>query len=202
MIQTESRFEDRLLAELKQVVAARAGTADVSPARVHPTVKRRRLALVGAFGAVGAVASLVFAVTPGGGIPAYAVSRSADGTVTVTANYLGDPTQANRELRRAGVRAVVLPAVPAASCPAGDQGRKVPAEKGGQGTTILVTHMVGSKQVQVRWQLDSIVPGALLVLSPQRDEATGDMVMTVDEYYEPGPRCVVQGTKGLVPVPP
>lgn len=128
-------------------------------------------------------------------------STGADGTVTVTANYLGNPAEANQQLRRAGVRAVVLPAVPAADCPASDQGTKVPGADGGQGNTILVTHMATSKRVQVRWQVDSIRPGTLLVLSPQRDEASGEMVMAVDQYYQPGPRCVANGTAGLIPVP-
>ena len=83
----------------------------------------------------------------------------------------------------------------------GDRGTKVPGEDGGQGSTILVTHMGGSKRVQVRWALDSVRPGTLLVLSPQVNDATGELVMTIDQYYQPGPRCVVQGTAGLVPVP-
>src|SRR5215475_9923493 len=118
--QSESRFEDRLLAELRQVVVARATKDPDSATAPHPALLRRpvthrRLALAGAFAAAGTAATVLVALAPGTSTPAYAVSTSADGTVTVTANYLGDPAEANKELRRAGVRAVVLPAVPAAS---------------------------------------------------------------------------------------
>jgi hypothetical protein len=206
MIQAESRFEDRLLTELKQIVAVRAtagsgGALAPRPVSSGRRVSRRRLALVSGFGAVGATASVVFALMPGGGQPAYAVSTNPDGTVTVTANYLGSPAEANQQLRRAGVSAVVLPAVPAADCPAADRGTTVPGADGGSDTPMLVTHMGTSKRVQVRWQRNDIDPGKLLVLAPQVDQATGEMVMTIDYYYQPGPRCVVAGTAGLVPVP-
>ncbi|GAA4728042.1 hypothetical protein [Phytohabitans rumicis] len=203
MIQSvESRFEDRLLAELKQVVAQRSHSAgSAQPAASRPPVPRRRLVLAGAVGAMGVAATALVTLTPGGGVPAYAMSTSDDGTVVVTANYLGDPAEVNAELRRAGVPAVVLPAVPAAQCPAADRGSKVPGHAGGQGATILVTNMGLGKHVQVRWTLDSVPDGTLLVLSPQLDDATGEMVMTIDHFYEPGPRCIVKGIAGLVPVP-
>lgn len=207
MIQkVESRFEDRLLGELMQVVAAREaegsrGAESARPAATRPPVARRRLALAGAVGGVGAAAAVLVALTPGAGTPAYAVSTSDDGTVVVTANYLGDPAEVNEELRRAGVPAVVLPAVPAAQCPGTDQGSKVPGDAGGQGATILVTNMGLGKHVEVRWTLDSVPAGTLLVLSPQMDDGTGEMVMTIDHFYQPGPRCIVKGIAGLVPVP-
>jgi hypothetical protein len=202
----DSRFEDRLLAELKRVVAARA--MDAAPgarAPRHQPVRRaavrRKLAIAGPFALVGAAVPVAYALTPGAGTPAYAVSTNRDGTVTVAANYLGDPAEANHELRRAGVRAIVLPAVPAASCPAQDRGTKVPAADGGQGNTIVATQVGASKRVQVRWRPDSIRPGTLLVLSPQRYGATGELVITIDHYYQPGPRCVAMGVSMNAPVP-
>ena len=70
MIQAESRFEDRLLTELKQVVAARAA-ADLGGARTpYPDVpvrrvNRRRLALAGAAASIALATAVVFAFAAG-----------------------------------------------------------------------------------------------------------------------------------------
>lgn len=101
---TPTQFEDRLLAELRQVVATRPEPAAVSPPRRAP---RPRL-LAGAATATAAAAAVVAVAASGGGAsPAYAVDRQADGSVTVTISSLRDADGLERKLRAAGVPAVV-----------------------------------------------------------------------------------------------
>lgn len=90
-------FEERLLAELKARVAERAATA-----RAARRPYRRRLLLGVAVAAVAVAAG----VTPftGTDSPAYAISRNADGTVTVRINEFRHPERLEADLRRQGVR--------------------------------------------------------------------------------------------------
>src|SRR5437763_7837626 len=119
------RFEERLLSELKRVVTERTADAATNTAPASRR-SRPRLAFAGAVAVAGGAAVVAVAVASGGGTPAYAVTTSSGGVVWVTANYLGDPAEANRELHRAGVPVVVMPAVPADRCPADERGRVVP----------------------------------------------------------------------------
>lgn len=103
MMTTPERFEDRLLHELRQVVADRPAPV----AAAHTRSNRTRLA----FGGVGvAAATAVFAViaTTGDVTPsAYAVQPHASGAVTVSIHSLSDASGLQRALRAAGVPAVV-----------------------------------------------------------------------------------------------
>jgi hypothetical protein len=105
-------FEERLLSELRRVVAERPApqlTIAPTPSRFTP----RRLAMAG--GAAGALGlALAVALPSGSGSPdqAWAVSPNPDGTVTVTIETLKDADGLERELIAAGVPADVryLPA--------------------------------------------------------------------------------------------
>jgi hypothetical protein len=101
---THTQFEDRLLAELRQVVAAR-----VASELVEVTRPRRvpRLLLGGAVTA--ALSGTLFLVAAGGDRvpPAFAVDRQPDGSVAVTINRLSDADALERQLRAAGIAAVV-----------------------------------------------------------------------------------------------
>jgi hypothetical protein len=102
---TPTTFEDRLLTELRAVVAARPTPEAVTfpPAR---RARRTRLAL--AAGAVAATVAGVFVATGGdSAAPAYAVERQSDGSVTVEINSLRDAAGLQEKLRAAGIRAVV-----------------------------------------------------------------------------------------------
>jgi hypothetical protein len=98
-------FEDRLLAELRAVVAARPApeTAGPAPSRHVP---RARLVLTA--GAVAATVAGVFVATGGDtAAPAYAVEKQSDGSVTVEIRSLRDAAGLQEKLRAAGIPAVV-----------------------------------------------------------------------------------------------
>jgi hypothetical protein len=100
---TANRFEDRLLHELREIVAARPARAVVT--RRRP--RRRRLTLAGV-SAAAAAAAVAIVVTGGEVTPsAYAVQPRADGSVTVAIRSLRDAAGLERSLRAAGVPAVV-----------------------------------------------------------------------------------------------
>ncbi|MEU5865582.1 MULTISPECIES: hypothetical protein [unclassified Nonomuraea] len=95
-------FEERLLHALKEEMAT--GTQPV----VTPVVRRPRWRLVGLTAAAGVAAVATVAATGlfGGG-PAYAVTGTADGGVSVEINAFRDPGGLASELAAAGVKAVV-----------------------------------------------------------------------------------------------
>src|SRR5512132_3410525 len=100
-------FEERLLHELRAVVAARPapGPAPASaPARQRA---RRRLVLAGAGGVAAVLAAVAIFAGGGGTESAYAVTPRADGSVTVKISRLSDAAGLQRALRDAGVPAVV-----------------------------------------------------------------------------------------------
>jgi hypothetical protein len=112
---TRTTFEDRLLAELRTVVAERPAPAVTGATRRAPRVPRARLALAG--GAVAAAAVAALATTGGGGAtPAYAVVRNLDGSVTVQVKSLRDAAGLEQKLRAAGIPAVVDYAPPGKTC--------------------------------------------------------------------------------------
>ena len=104
-----SNFEERLLNELRDVVAA--GPVDRGQRR--PVWRGPRLVLAGGLAALLAAAAGagVFLLTAGTQA-AYAVTRNADGTITVEIDSLTDAAGLEAKLRAAGVSAVVeyLPA--------------------------------------------------------------------------------------------
>jgi hypothetical protein len=127
-----TNFEERLLQQLRQVVAERpAPTRAVASAPTPPRTRRRRFVLAGA-GGVAAVAAAVAIIASSGGVTesAYAVTPRADGSVTVKISSLSDADGLQRALRAAGVPAVVrysgatdCPAPAVGSAPtAGDEG--------------------------------------------------------------------------------
>ena len=116
---TSLTFEDRLLAELRQVVAANPAP----PASRRRVAVPQRLLLVAAGAASAALAALI--VAGGGGSSAYALERQSDGSVTVHINSLSDASGLEGSLRRAGIPAVVdyTPnCVPATAVPPKDGG--------------------------------------------------------------------------------
>jgi len=88
-------FEDRLLVELRHVVAARP----------EPAPRRGKLVWAGATAALAAIAAAIVVTLSGGA--AYAVESEPDGKVTVQVKDLSDAAGLQRELREAGVPATV-----------------------------------------------------------------------------------------------
>jgi hypothetical protein len=103
------QFEDRLLAQLRQVVAERPAPA-FPPARRGP--RRSRLIAAGAGGAAALAAVAIVASSGDVTSNAYAVEPGSDGDVTVQIHDLSDAAGLQQSLREAGIPAVVsyLPA--------------------------------------------------------------------------------------------
>jgi hypothetical protein len=113
-------FEQRLLRELRQVVAE---APRLSPEPERPAAARssfgRRLSLALAGGAAAAIAiAITGALSLGGGEPskAWAVDRNPDGTVTVWIDSLSDAAGLQRKLNEAGVPALVQYLPPGKTC--------------------------------------------------------------------------------------
>jgi hypothetical protein len=105
MMTVPERFEDRLLQELRRIVADRPEPKAVEQRRAP----RRRLALGGAVVAIGAATICVAIIASSGDVTpsAYAVEPQANGAVTVSIHTLSDASGLQRSLRAAGVPAVV-----------------------------------------------------------------------------------------------
>ena len=97
------RFEDRLLEQLRQVVADHPVPHVAATRRPH----RTRLALAGVGVAAAAAAVAVVATSNDRSHSAYAVQPQADGAVTVTIHSLSDANGLQGSLRAAGIPAVV-----------------------------------------------------------------------------------------------
>ncbi len=122
-------FEDRLLTELRHVVATR-------PAPATP----RRGKLIALAATAGAAIAAAVAVALGGGSAAYAVEPGADGSVTVSIHDLSDAAGLQSALRDAGVPAVVTysASAPSACGGAGVAPAGPPSEtRGGEGPTTI-----------------------------------------------------------------
>lgn len=101
---TTTHFEDRLLQQLRQIVAENPDPGVAGAAQRAP--RRTRLALAGAGVAAASAVAIVATssdVTPS----AYAVQPRADGSVSVRIRSLSDAAGLQRSLRDAGVPAVV-----------------------------------------------------------------------------------------------
>jgi hypothetical protein len=106
----ETRFEDRLLTELRAHVARNRPEPAPTPRR-RPLLRPAPIAAAGAVLATAAVA-VVIATGGDGASPAYAVTPQSNGSVTVSVKSLDDADGLQQALRDAGVNAVVrtLPA--------------------------------------------------------------------------------------------
>src|SRR5215470_15193483 len=98
-----NHFEDRLLEQLRHVVAEQPMlAATASPRRSH-----RRLALAGAGCAAALAAVAIVAGSGGNTTSAYAVDAQGDGAVEVSINKLDDPAGLQSSLEENGIPAVV-----------------------------------------------------------------------------------------------
>jgi hypothetical protein len=101
-------FEERLLSELRQVVAERAATPSGGrPARILGWRLQLRPAAVGVVAVVALAVAAVVGLPLLRDTPAYAVSSARDGTVTVRINELRDADGLERQLERHGIPAEV-----------------------------------------------------------------------------------------------
>jgi hypothetical protein len=133
-------FEERLLAELRRVVAAGLVAAGPEPAlagegatRYPRSWRRRALALAGGLAAVAIAAVAVLSLGGGGDGTAWAVTRNDDGTVTVEINSLRDADGLERKLRAAGIPAVVRYLPEGKACAATQAGPAFPPSPDAKG---------------------------------------------------------------------
>lgn len=117
-------FEQRLLRELRQVVADNSPSAPAERETVARPARLGRGLRIGL--AAGAAAAAVIAVVSavsiggGGGSKAWAVSRNPDGTVTVQIRSLADADGLQRKLAESGIRALVQYVPPGKTCADGE----------------------------------------------------------------------------------
>ncbi|NUT48177.1 MAG: hypothetical protein HOV94_12835, partial [Saccharothrix sp.] len=136
-------------------------TVPQRPATTRRHGVRRAVGIGGTALGVAGVIALTSAVLTGG-TPAYAVSKDADGVVTVSITDLTGVTGANEELRRLGVRAVAVPmrdgCVDLADLP-------VDPDSQGTGITSTVSTVDGVDSGSVTFEADSIPEGDTLLLA-------------------------------------
>jgi hypothetical protein len=122
-------FEQRLLRELRQVVADnRQAALSVPETPARPAVFGRGLRIaLAATAAAAAAAAIVSGLSIGGGSDgkAWAVDRNPDGSVTVRIDSLSDAAGLERKLNEAGVPALVQYLPPGKMC-AGEEPARPP----------------------------------------------------------------------------
>jgi hypothetical protein len=189
-------FEERLLAELRGLVVERG--SDVghrsSGHRGRRAVHPRRFAL-----AVG-IAALVVGIGMTGLLSrygdgtqsAYAVTRNANGSVTVEVRSLRDAAGLQRALRLAGVPAVVVYAPPGKMC---RRGWVHPAR-----LHQMRTSEVGWSHGVVRFTIDRVPPGDTLVITTSGNAPSSHRrvrgALTIGVARGPVGRCVLVPATG------
>jgi hypothetical protein len=176
---TRGGFEERLLNELRSMVATSATARSERPRTRIGAPSRRRLALAGGLAALLAVAAGAgVPFLTGGASPAYAVTKNDDGTVTVEISSLGDAAGLERKLRDAGIRAVVQYLPPGKACkqpwPTATPGDH--ATKGGpEGTAIKggVAHSEGHTRFTISKNLPADETLVIMTQVGGPSEATG-----------------------------
>ncbi|MFD1543957.1 hypothetical protein [Nonomuraea guangzhouensis] len=162
-----SNFEERLLSALKDDIAARK--ADMV---VETPVRRRRI--VGLAAAVAAATVVAINVYGGAAAPAFAVTKSADGSVEVRINEFRDPDELAAKLAAAGVTTVVdyLPAGQTCKQPRGEHGAGYGRAENGIGVGRDGTGIV------FRIGKGQVADGQTLVLAVSVDQADKPPIAT------------------------
>lgn len=196
-------FEDRLLHELRNVVAAEAAGEDRRRSRTWGGP--RRLAVTAAAATLVAVAAVAAVeLVSGGPAAAYAVNKNDDGTVTVEISSLTDAAGLQQKLRDAGINAVVQYLPPGKACkqpwPTSTPG--TPSSPGGQSGALRggVEH-TGDR---TRFTISNDLPaGDTLVITTQvggPSEATGPSAIGITlAHGEVQPCEVVDAPPGSPP---
>jgi hypothetical protein len=148
--QETTSFEDRLLAELRQVVAANPRPTTVASGRPALARRwRRPLMVAGGLAAAAVASATVIGFGEDGGATAWAVTPNDDGTVTVVIYSLSDADGLERQLRDAGVPADVKYLPPGKKCADPAPGAPHPGEfgwttaRGGEGEGLPTGGVAG-----------------------------------------------------------
>jgi hypothetical protein len=194
-------FEERLLAELRRVVAERPGPAaaqSTSRSAAAGLWRRRPLALAGGLAAAAAAAALAGVALNGGDGTAWAVERNADGTVTVRIDSLSDADGLERMLAAEGVPALVQ-YLPAGKACAGAPGTGAPLPPPAEGNG-RVTEERGLNEAPAGgsdYSLDRAgtppagEPHGAAVETLVRTEEDGGVEFTIDSARSPGETLVI-----------
>jgi hypothetical protein len=155
-----SNFEERLLTVLKEEIST----------RTHPVAVRRPRRRLAGLTVAGVAAAATVAATLTGvfGSPAYAVTKGADGVVSVEINAFEDPHGLESELADAGIKAVVdyLPFGQTCKGPRG--------EPGGAGGRVTSGVGKSDKGVFFRIEKGQVPAGQTLVLTFSLDRGGAD----------------------------
>lgn len=151
-----SNFEERLLSALKDDIASRKADLVVET----PLRRRRVVGLAAAVAGVAAATLVAMNVYGGAATPAFAVTKSADGSVEVRINEFRLPDELEAELAAAGVKTVVdyLPADQTCKQPRGEHGVTAGRVENGIG--------VGKNDTGIAFRIDKgqVTAGQTLVL--------------------------------------
>jgi hypothetical protein len=128
--------------------------------------------------------------TQGGGTPAYAVTTEPDGTVSVTVNRVDDPAPANRALRAAVDRVVIMRPSAEKDCLVMDRGTVLPVRLIDAYKASQALEKTGEENV-VRVRPKYIPADAVLLLMPVTGSTGEDTRILVNWYAAPGPTCVI-----------
>ena len=177
-----TKFSDQLLADLmSEHGAALHDTGPLTAPRGRPRAVRRAAVLAGGAGTHAAGLTVGLTVFGGGASPAYAVTRHADGTLTVAVWRASGIPDANRELRSLNERVVVVPE--GAGCPSIHSLPAPPVDIKGQ---TLSTLDVNKESATVN--AHGIPAGDVLVLGVS---STGNnMSVSAALTRAPAPSCV------------
>jgi hypothetical protein len=179
---TMTNFSDQLLTDLISehgTALESAGLPSAPSRRPHPV--RRAALLAGGAGALAAGLTVALTAFGGGASPAYAVTRHADGTLTVAVWHPSGIAGANSELRSLNARVVVVPE--GAGCPSIHSLPAPPVDVNGQ---ALSTLDVNKESATVN--AHGIPAGDLLVLGVS--STGGNMTVSAAMTRAPAPSCV------------
>lgn len=176
------RFEDRLLARLRRVVAEREDSREPTRSRTG----RRRLVLSGA-GAALVIAIVAIAVVAFGTgnrtTDAYAIQVRPGGKVAVSIYRLGDAKALQRSLRAAGVPAVVdFEATKAGPCAVAGAMSTNPEKAGAGDEANKTVHLVHSESTVSRGTAGTREAGENATIQVHTSTAKGAQNVTVSEF--------------------
>lgn len=183
------KFEDRLLTDLLTEYRPTLDAVELP----EPRRGRHRPLWIAAsvLGLTGVVTAGV--LLTGGGTPAYAVTKSASGDVTVTIRESTGIDGANEELRRLGLPAVVVPVRP--GCPdldelaggAGGGGAGGGGAGGGEATTAEFE--VG-KPGEVTFRATGVPPGHTVMVIVEENPGPAGLTVGMALIEGDAPDCV------------
>jgi hypothetical protein len=188
-------FKEALLAELKAELAD--PDRPVQAAQVARRGPSPRLAVAAAgVAAVVAIGALLLPAQQAE--PAYAVTTE-DGMVTLKINFIGEPSEANRKLREAGVSAVIVLEKP--DCEP-DGGGAVLDDATAKGLDLASRFARASQTHTLKIAPSDIPAGQVLVVVPIARQGPGIPFVAAGLYRLPAPSCAPPWTgPATVPTP-